>query len=85
MSARETAWQTAAQASEALGPETGLLGRLDPADFGASLLTALTRAGSQPAEALPGLAAVRFCDGRGMAGGGRPLGRGGCAAAGAGR
>jgi len=58
MSARETAWQTAAQASEALGPETGLLARLDPAEFGASLLTALTRAGSQPAEA--GRAWLRF-------------------------
>jgi polyhydroxyalkanoate synthase len=64
MSERETAWQTATQASEALGPETGLLARLDPADFGASLLAALTRAASQPAAA--GRAWLRF--GSAMAG-----------------
>ena len=50
MSVQEPAWQTGAQASEALGPEMGLLARLDPADFGKSLLTALTRAAGRPAE-----------------------------------
>ena len=51
VSVREPAWQAGAQASEALGPEMGLLARLDPADFGASVLAALTRAAWRPAEA----------------------------------
>src|SRR5262249_41100933 len=42
VSVREPAWQSGAQASEALGPEMGLLARLDPADFGVSVLAALT-------------------------------------------
>jgi polyhydroxyalkanoate synthase len=50
VSVRESAWQTGAQASEALGPEMGLLARLDPADFGASLLATLTRAAGHPAD-----------------------------------
>ena len=58
MSEPEPAWQAGAQASEALGPEMGLLARLDPADFGASLLAALTRAAGRPAEA--GRAWVRY-------------------------
>src|SRR5262245_17788050 len=51
VSVREPAWQTGVQASEALGPEMGLLARLDPADFGVSVLAALTRAAGRPAEA----------------------------------
>ena len=51
MSEQEPSWQTGAQASEALGPEMGLLARLDPADFGVSVLSALTRAAARPAEA----------------------------------
>jgi poly[(R)-3-hydroxyalkanoate] polymerase subunit PhaC len=58
MSAREPAWQTGAQASEVLAPEMGLLARLDPADFGTSLLAALTRAAGRPDEA--GRAWLRF-------------------------
>ena len=58
MSTQEPADQTGAQASEALAPEMGLLARLDPADFGLSLLTALTRAAGRPVES--GRAWVRF-------------------------
>src|SRR5215472_16366529 len=36
---------------EVLAPEMGLLARLDPADFGTSVLAALTRAAGRPAEA----------------------------------
>jgi polyhydroxyalkanoate synthase subunit PhaC len=50
VSEREPAWQTGAQASEALGPEMGLLARLDPADFGTSVLATLTRSAGRPAE-----------------------------------
>ena len=49
MSEQEPAWQTGAQASEALGPEMGLLARLDPADFGVSVLAAITRAAGHAA------------------------------------
>ncbi len=58
MSAKEPAWQTAAQASEVLAPEMGLLAELDPADFGTSLLAALARAAGRPDEA--GQAWLRF-------------------------
>ena len=58
MSAEEPAWQTGEQASEVLGPEMNLLARLDPADFGASLLAALARAAGRPAET--GQAWLRF-------------------------
>ena len=64
MSAKEPAWQTAAQASEVLAPEMGLLAELDPADFGTSLLAALARAAGRPDEA--GRAWLRF--GSAMAG-----------------
>jgi polyhydroxyalkanoate synthase subunit PhaC len=50
MSAQEPAWPPGADASEALGPESGLLARLDPADFGESLLAVLARAAGRPAE-----------------------------------
>ena len=39
MSAQESAWQEGMDAAEALAPETGLFARLDPADFGGSLLS----------------------------------------------
>src|SRR6516164_6161642 len=42
VSVREPAWEAGAEASEALGPEMGLLARLDPADFGTSVLAAFT-------------------------------------------
>jgi len=64
VSAKEPAWQTAAQASEVLAPEMGLLAELDPADFGTSLLAALARAAGRPDEA--GRAWLRF--GSAMAG-----------------
>ena len=48
VSVQESARQAGEQASEALGPEMGLLARLDPADFGVSVLTALTRAAGPP-------------------------------------
>src|SRR6516225_3180868 len=51
VSEQEPAWQAGAQAMEVLAPEMGLLARLDPADFGVSVLTALTRAAGRPAEA----------------------------------
>ena len=41
MSAQEAAWQAGADAAEALAPETGLFARLDPADFGESVLSVL--------------------------------------------
>ncbi|HEY1347018.1 MAG TPA: alpha/beta fold hydrolase [Streptosporangiaceae bacterium] len=50
MSARETAWQAGADASEVLGPEGGLFAQLDPAEFGRSVLSALGRAAGQPDE-----------------------------------
>jgi polyhydroxyalkanoate synthase subunit PhaC len=58
--------ELASQASEALGPEMGVLARLDPADFGVSVLTALTRAAGRPAEA--GRAWFRFGSAMAMAG-----------------
>ena len=50
MSARESAWQAGMDAAEALAPETGLFARLDPADFGESVLSVLARAAARPAE-----------------------------------
>ena len=50
MSARESAWQAGMDAAEALAPETGLFARLDPADFGESVLSVLGRAAARPAE-----------------------------------
>jgi polyhydroxyalkanoate synthase len=55
MSPREASWRSsadaaAADAAEVLAPEGGLLGRMDPADFGESLLTVLARAAGRPAE-----------------------------------
>ena len=66
VSEQESAWQAGTQASEALGPEMGLLARLDPADFGTSVLTALARAAGHPAEA--GRAWLRFGSAMAMAG-----------------
>jgi polyhydroxyalkanoate synthase subunit PhaC len=50
MSARETAWQAGADASEVLGPEGGLFAQLDPAEFARSVLSALGRAADHPDE-----------------------------------
>ena len=50
MSVRETAWQAGADAAEALAPETDLIARVDPADFGGSVLSVLARAAARPAE-----------------------------------
>jgi len=58
MSAQDTAWQAATDATEALAPESGLFARLDPADFGKSVLSVLRRAATRPAEA--GDAWLRF-------------------------
>jgi len=51
VSEQELGSQAGAQASEALGPEMGVLGQLDPADFGKSLLVTLARAAGRPGEA----------------------------------
>jgi hypothetical protein len=37
----EAAWQAGVDAAEALAPESGLVARLDPADFGKSMLSVL--------------------------------------------
>src|SRR6516165_6844869 len=66
VSEQEPAWQAGAQAMEVLAPEMGLLARLDPADFGVSVLAAFTRAAGRPAEA--GRAWLRFGSALAMAG-----------------
>jgi polyhydroxyalkanoate synthase subunit PhaC len=48
MTTKDTAWQAGAAATEALGPESSLFARVDPADFGASTLAVLARAGANP-------------------------------------
>ena len=50
MKAQDAAWQAGQDAIEVLAPESGLLARLDPAAFGASVLAVLARfaAGFQP-------------------------------------
>jgi polyhydroxyalkanoate synthase subunit PhaC len=45
----EAAGQPGAEAAEAVGPEGGVFARLDPADFGPSLLSVLGRAAGHPA------------------------------------
>src|SRR5258708_7200650 len=50
MSSREAAWQAGADAAEVLAPESGLIARLDPADFGESVISVLARAAARPAE-----------------------------------
>jgi poly[(R)-3-hydroxyalkanoate] polymerase subunit PhaC len=42
------AWSAAEQAAGALGPEADVLGRVDPADFGLSLVTVLGRSATRP-------------------------------------
>jgi poly[(R)-3-hydroxyalkanoate] polymerase subunit PhaC len=51
MNAREAAWQAGLDASEVLGPESGLFAQIDPADFGRSVLAALARSAIHPAGA----------------------------------
>jgi len=46
--AGDAAWRAGADASEALAPEADLLARLDPADFGESVLWVLGRAALRP-------------------------------------
>ena len=58
MSAQDAAWQAGKDACEVLAPEAGILARLDPADFGASVLSVLARVTSRPAEV--GAAWLRF-------------------------
>jgi polyhydroxyalkanoate synthase subunit PhaC len=58
MNVREAAWQAGQGASEVLGPESRLFGQLDPADFGRSVVSALARSATHPAEA--GQAWLRF-------------------------
>jgi polyhydroxyalkanoate synthase subunit PhaC len=48
MKAGEAAWRAASEASEVLGPETGLFAGVDPADFGISTLAMLARAAARP-------------------------------------
>jgi hypothetical protein len=43
MNAREAAWQPLEEAPSALEPEAGLVGQLDMAGFGRSLVTVLAR------------------------------------------
>ncbi len=43
-----TAWQAGADASEVLGPESGLFAQVDPAEFGRSVLSVLSRAAEHP-------------------------------------
>jgi len=50
MSARETAWQAGADASEVLGPESSVFAQVDPVDFGSSVLSVLGRAAGHPDE-----------------------------------
>ena len=53
-----TAWQVGADASEVLGPESGMFAQLDPVDFGSSMLSVLGRAAGHPDEV--GSAWLRF-------------------------
>jgi polyhydroxyalkanoate synthase len=50
MSARETAWQAGADASEVLGPEGSVFAQVDPMDFGSSVLSVLGRCAGRPDE-----------------------------------
>ena len=58
MNVRETAWQPAEEAAAALEPEAGLIGRLDMAGFGQSLISVLARAAAHPGDVAQ--AALRF-------------------------
>ncbi|HEV2452489.1 MAG TPA: alpha/beta fold hydrolase [Streptosporangiaceae bacterium] len=50
MNGRQTGREPAVEAADAIAPEGGVLGRLDPAAFGASVLSVLARAAERPAE-----------------------------------
>ena len=58
MNVQEAAQRIAADASEALGPESGLFARADKADFGKSVLSVLGRAAMHPADV--SAASLRF-------------------------
>ena len=77
-----TAWQVGADASEVLGPESGMFAQLDPVDFGSSMLSVARPRGRPPGRGRQRLAAVRRGGGRGGPGRGRPLARVGPRAAG---
>ena len=78
MSVQEAARRIAADASEALGPESGLFARADKADFGKSVLSVLGRSSSFTIFAIALLALLptfaRFQLGRGPTGYGILLG-----------
>ena len=61
MSAQETAWQAGEEAAGALAPEADLIGQLDMAGFGQSMIAVLTRAASHPGEVAS--AVMRFSAG----------------------
>jgi polyhydroxyalkanoate synthase len=48
--APDQAWQPAADASDVLGPESGLFAAVDPADFGLSTVAVLARAAAHPGQ-----------------------------------
>jgi hypothetical protein len=50
MSERDSAWQTAQDAADALAPEVELVADLDMAGFGGSLIAVLNRAMERPAQ-----------------------------------
>jgi polyhydroxyalkanoate synthase len=58
MSTGDAAWRAAADASEVLGPESGLFAGVDPADFGVSIIAVLARVAARPQQA--GGAWLRF-------------------------
>ena len=58
MTAPQSSWQNGEQAAEALGPEAGLVARLDPAGFAGSVGVVLSRAAQRPGAV--GSATVRF-------------------------
>jgi polyhydroxyalkanoate synthase subunit PhaC len=66
MSGPDTAWQAATDASEVLGPESGLFAGVDPADFGLATLAVLSHAAQRPPEFLG--AWLRFAAAIGRAG-----------------
>ena len=61
MTAPQSSWQDAEQAADALGPEAGLVARMDPAGFAGSVGSVLSRAARRP-DAV-GSATVRFAAG----------------------
>ena len=48
MTAQQSSWQDGERAADALGPEAGLVARIDPAGFAGSVGSVLTRAARRP-------------------------------------